>query len=329
MVAYLEDQLSSGQFMGSVLIAQEGDILVNQGFGMADVATARANSPDTQLRIGSLTKQFTAAGIMRLVEKDLLSVDDHLSMFLPGYPQGDQITVHQLLTHTSGIPNYEQRPDLPQVVQSPIALDDLIASFSGQPLLFAPGEGYSYSSSGYVLLSKIIEVVSELTYEEFVLTELLQPAGMFQSGYDFLAPDLANPATGYQLTAQGPQPSIKTDSSWPSGAGALYSTTEDMYRWDRTLAGNELLSESSRQALSTPWVADVGDGTSYGYGWNISTVAGHRAMAHGGGIFGFASYMIRFPQDDAVVLVLSNGIQMPPRRIAEELARLLFADGGS
>ena len=290
---------------------------------------ARANTPTTQLRIGSLSKQFTAAAIMRLVEQGLLKVDDPVTAFLPDYPGGQEITVQQLLTHTSGIPNYEQRPDLPQVVQSPIAIDDLVASFANQPLLFPPGEGYAYSSSGYVLLSKIIEVVSGQSYADFVRTELFEPAGMSRSGYDFLAPDLDEPAVGYQLTPQGPQPAIRTDSSWPSGAGALYSTAEDIYRWDRALYSNQVLSETSRAAMFTPWVDDIGDGASYGYGWDISTMAGHPTTAHGGGIFGFASYLARFPEDDAVVIVLSNGIQMPPRRVAEELAAILFASSGS
>jgi CubicO group peptidase (beta-lactamase class C family) len=328
MIAYLDNLVASGQFMGSVLVADKGEILLNQGFGWADAVNARPNTPTTQLRIGSLSKQFTAAAIMRLVEQGLLKVEDPVAAFLPDYPGGQQITVQQLLTHTSGLPNYEQRPDLPQVVQSPIALDDLIASFATQPLLFPPGESYSYSSSGYVILSKIIEVVSGRSYADFVRTEVFEPAGMSRSGYDFLAPDLTEPAVGYQLTPQGAQPSIKTDSSWPSGAGALYSTAEDMYRWDRALNSDQVLSAASRAAMFTPWVSDIGDGASYGYGWEISTMARRPTIAHGGGIFGFASYMARFPEDDAVIIVLSNGIQMPPRRVAEELAGILFENGG-
>ena len=284
MLAYLDDLTRSGQFMGSVLVADGPELLVDEGFGLADVAAGRPNTPTTQLRIGSLTKAFTAVSIMRLVDQGRLSVDDPLARYLPDYPGGEAITIDQLLTHTAGIPNYEERPDLEQVVGTPIALDDLIASFANQPLLFAPGQGYAYSSSGYVILSKVIEVVSGLAYADFLQTEVLQPAGMASSGYDFLDPALPEPAVGYQLRPQGAQPAILTDSSWPTGAGALYSTVEDLYRWDRALAGDVLLSAAAREALFAPRVPipGAGPGTSYGYGWEIGTTAAGPAPATAG-----------------------------------------------
>ncbi len=146
---------------------------------------------------------------------------------------------------------------------------------------------------------------------------------MAYSGYDYLSPDLPNPAVGYHLTPGGPRPAILTDSSWPTGAGALFSTLGDLYRWDRLLYEDDILGADSRQAFFTPWI-DTGQGTDYGYGWDIGSTAGRPSIAHGGGIFGFASFMARFPEDDAVIIVLSNGIQMPPRLIAEDLAQILF-----
>ncbi len=137
-------------------------------------------------------------------------------------------------------------------------------------------------------------------------------------------PTLRDPAVGYMLTERGASPGILTDSSWPTGAGALYSTVGDLYRWDRALYGNDVLGQDSKDAMFTPWV-DTGQGAAYGYGWDIGSTNGHPSVAHGGGIFGFASYMVRFPQDDAVIIVLSNGIQMPPRVVAEELAQILFS----
>lgn len=315
---------NAGEFTGTVLVAENGQILLNQGFGKANVASGIANSPQMQFRIGSLTKQFTAAAILKLQEQGLLDVRDPLAKYLPDYPRAGDITIHQLLTHTSGIPNYERRPDLPQVVQSPIALDALIASFANQPLDFPPGSQYEYSSSGYVILTKIIELVSGQPYADFLQEQFFVPLGMSSTGYDFLAADLPSPAVGYQLTPRGPQPAILTDSSWPTGAGALYSTVEDLYRWDRALYGDEVLSSMSREAFFTPYV-DTRQGAYYGYGWDIGSTAGRPSIVHGGGIFGFASFMARFPEDDAVVIVLSNGIQMPPRIVAEGLADILFA----
>jgi len=326
MSALLSNLAAEGRFMGSVLVAQNDTVLLNQGYGMADIEAGIPNSPDNQYRIGSLTKQFTAAAILQLQEDGLISVHDPVQNFIPDYPN-DRITIHHLLTHTAGIPNYERRRDLPQVVQTPISLDELIATFSGQPLDFPPGQRYSYSSSGYVVLTKIIEIVSGRMYADYIQQELFLAANMNDSGYDYLDPTLRNPATGYMLTGGGVQRAIMTDSSWPTGAGALYSTLGDLYLWDQALKGNEILSESSKEAMFTPWV-ETGQGAAYGYGWDVGTILGHPSVAHGGGIFGFASYMARFPEDDAIIIVLSNGIQMPPRVVAEELAQLLFNNPG-
>ncbi len=323
MVDYLNNFLVDGNFTGTVLVAQGGEILVNEGFGQANVQAGTPNLPHTQFRIGSLTKQFTAAAILKLQEQGRLSVQDQLATYLPDYPFGNEITIHQLLTHTAGIPNYERRPDLPDVVQSPIPLDDLIATFSSQPLQFPPGQQYEYSSSGYVLLTKIIELVSGQSYDDYLQDQFFTPLNMLHTGYDYLSPDLPNPAVGYLLTPGGPRPAILTDSSWPTGAGALYSTVEDMYRWDRALYGDQVLSSASREAFFTPHV-DTRQGADYSYGWDIGTTVGRTSIAHGGGIFGFASFMTRFPEDDAAIIVLSNGIQMPPRIIAEGLAQILF-----
>ncbi len=325
MVGYLNGLVGEGRFMGSVLVAQGDRLLLNEGFGSADLEARIPNSPDYQYRIGSLTKQFTAAAILLLQEDGLLNVQDPVRKYLPDYPNGDQITIHQLLIHTAGIPNYEQRRDLPQVVQTAISLDDLIASFSNQPLQFSPGQRYSYSSSGYVILTKIIEVVSGTRYEDFIQDKIFTPAGMQNSGYDYLDPAVSNPSVGYMLNQRGAQRAILTEASWPTGAGAHYSTLGDLYRWDRVLYENSILSAESIEMMNTPWV-DTGQGRSYGYGWNIGPTIGRPSIAHGGSIFGFASYMLRFPEDDAVIIVLSNGIQVSPRMVAEALAAILFAD---
>ena len=323
MSAFLEDLAANGRFMGSVLVAQDGNILLNEGYGMANIEAGVPNTPGNQYRIGSFTKQFTAAAILKLQESGLLNVQDPVQKYIPNYPNGDAITIHQLLTHTAGIPNYERRNDLPRVVQTPIALDDLIASFSDQPLESLPGQRYSYSSSGYVVLTKIIETVSGQSYADYIQEKIFAPSGMNDSGYDYLDPNLRDPAVGYMLTEGGPQRAILTDSSWPAGAGALYSTLGDLYHWDRALYGNDILNQNSMEAMHTPWVA-TGQGVDYGYGWDIGSTMGRPSIAHGGIIFGFASYMVRFPQDNAVIIVLSNGIQMPPRVVAEELTQLLF-----
>ncbi|MFN2135958.1 MAG: serine hydrolase domain-containing protein [Candidatus Promineifilaceae bacterium] len=321
--SYLVALSEQNQFWGTVLVAQDSEILLNEGYGPADVASGRANGPNTQYRIGSLTKQFTAAAIMRLQELGRLDVNDPLSLYLPEYPNSGAISLHQLLTHTSGVANYTRRPDLEQIVQTPIALDDLIAEIAAVPPDFAPGERFAYSDSGYVLLTKVIEVASGQPYADFLQQQFFDPLDMASSGYDFLAPGVIEPATGYQLTPAGPRPAVKTDASWPSGAGALYSNAADLYRWDRALGGREILDATSEEAIFTPWV-DSGQGFSYGYGWEIGQMAGRASQMHAGTIFGFASFIARFPQEEATIILLSNGLQQSPREISSELARILF-----
>ncbi|MFN2141126.1 MAG: serine hydrolase domain-containing protein, partial [Candidatus Promineifilaceae bacterium] len=205
---YLENLSEKGQFMGTVLVASGGEVLLNEGYGLADFTGGRANSPDTQQRIGSLTKQFTAAAILLLQERGLLNVNDAVSNYLPDYPGGEQISIHQLLTHTAGVPNYTRRADLAQVVQTPIALDDLLAEFSNQPLDLSPGQQFSYSDSGYVILAKIIEVVAGQAYADFIQSQLLDVVGMSRSGYDYLHDELDEPAVGYQMSPAGAQPAV-------------------------------------------------------------------------------------------------------------------------
>lgn len=326
--SYLDNLSKTSQFMGTVLIAEGGEILLNNGYGSADIETKRSNTPQTQLRIGSLTKQFTAAAILRLQDLGRVNVDDPVSNYLPDYPGGEQITIHQLLTHTAGVPNYTRRPDLAQAVQTPITTEDLLAQFAGQSLDFPPGQQFAYSDSGYVILTTIIEKVSGQTYKDFMQTQFFEVLDMSQSGYDFLGDDLEEPAVGYQLTPGGPQQAVDTESSWASGAGALYSTTQDLYRWDRALSSAQLLEEVSLDSMFTPWVK-MGQGFSYGYGWEIGQLAGRPSQSHAGNIFGFGSFMARYPEDDATIIVLGNGLQMSPRLIAEDLAVILFGAGAS
>lgn len=325
---YLDQLTETGQFMGTVLIAQNGEILLTDGFGLADIENGRNNSPQTQLRIGSLTKQFTAAAIMRLQELGKLDVNDSVNVYLPNYPGGEQITIHQLLTHSAGVPNYTRRQDLAQVVQAPISLPDLLAQFANQPLDFIPGQQFAYSDSGYVLLTAIIEAVSGMSYEDFLREQFFDSLGMTRTGYDFLRDNLTEPAIGYQLTPGGPQRAVDTESSWASGAGALYSTVQDLYLWDQALNSEQVLEKTSLQSMFTPWI-EMGQGYSYGYGWEIGQIAGRKAQTHAGNIFGFGSFMARFPEDDATIIVLGNGLQLSPRLIAEELAIILFSDDSS
>ena len=321
---YLANLAETGQFMGVVLIAENGQILINEGYGMADIDTGRPNTSLTQQRIGSLTKQFTAAAILRLQELEKLNVDDPVNLYLADYPGGEQITIHQLLTHSAGVPNYYTRQsDIASLVQTPISIQDLLGRFSGQPLDFPPGQQFAYSDSGYVVLTAIIESASGISYADFLQEQFFDQLGMARTGYDYLHDNLAEPAIGYNLTPRGPQEVASVESSWASGAGALYSTVEDLYLWDQALNDGQVIGKDSLESMLTPWI-DMGQGYSYGYGLEIGHLAGRTVQTHAGNIFGFGSFMAHFPEDDATIIILGNGLQMSPRSMAEALANILF-----
>jgi CubicO group peptidase (beta-lactamase class C family) len=326
MAAYLEASLETGFFIGSVLIARAGEVLLSEGYGMANLEHGVANSPQTKFRLGSVTKQFTAAAMLQLQEQGLLKVDNPISIYLPDYPQGGAITVHHLLTHTAGIPNYTSFPDYVEKQRSAMTLDEIIAWFSAQPLEFTPGECYSYSNSGYTLLTKLIEVVSDQSYADYLQHHIFEPLEMTHSGYDQSAPMLPHWASGYALTEEGYQNAAFIDMSIPSGAGGLYSTVEDLYRWDQALYTDAVLNESSRQLMFAPAV-EMGEESGnayYGYGWVIDQAYERDRVGHGGRIDGFTTSIARYPHEPVVIIVLSNLETAPVARISNDLAAILF-----
>jgi CubicO group peptidase (beta-lactamase class C family) len=182
--AYLKAYLETGYFMGTVLVARAGDVLLSNGYGLANLEHNVSNTPQTKFRLGSITKQFTATAILQLQEQGLLQVDAPIATYLPSYPNGEQITVHHLLNHTAGIPSYTSFPDYSQKMSIAMTLDELIAWFSDKPLEFTPGDRHNYSNSGYALLTKIIEAVSGQTYADYLQHHIFEPLEMTSSGYD-------------------------------------------------------------------------------------------------------------------------------------------------
>ena len=326
MAAYLEAYLETGFFMGAVLVARAGEVLLKQGYGMANLEHGVANSPQTKFRLGSVTKQFTAAAILQLQEQGLLKVNHSISIYLPDYPQGDHITVHHLLTHTAGIPNYTSFPDYVQKQRTAMTLDEIITWFSNKPLEFVPGERYSYSNSGYTLLTKLIEVVSGQSYADYLQHQIFEPLGMTDSGYDQAEPILPHRASGYAPTEAGYQHAAFIDMTIPSGAGGLYSTVEDLYRWDQALYTDAVLSQSSRQLMVAPAVemGEESGNAHYGYGWVIDHAYERDRVGHGGRIDGFATSIARYPNEQVVTIVLSNLETAPVDKISNNLAAILF-----
>ncbi|MFH7028713.1 MAG: serine hydrolase domain-containing protein [Heteroscytonema crispum UTEX LB 1556] len=286
---YLNAHVKINKFIGSVFIAQKGKILADKGYGMANYELDIPNTPQTIFRLGSITKQFTAMAIVQLQEKGLLNVNDPIIKYIPDYPPetGKQITIHHLLTHTSGIPNFTGFPDYLETMMLPSPVEKTIARFKDKPLEFQPGEKFNYSNSGYILLGYIVEKVSGKTYETYLHENIFQPIGMKNTGYDHHSTILKNRASGYSLGNDGLINTAYIDMSMPYAAGALYSTVEDLYLWDRALYTEKLVSKTSLNKMFTPFKED------YGYGWFITKAFNHNLVTHNGRINGFSTNIHR------------------------------------
>jgi CubicO group peptidase (beta-lactamase class C family) len=217
------------RFMGAVLVAMGDRILLNKGYGSANLEWEIPNTPTTKFRLASITKQFTAAGILLLEERGRLSVNDPVRKYLPGTPAAwDRITIFHLLTHTAGIPNYTSFPDSESSSRSRVTSSQLVERFLDKPLEFEPGDKYSYSNSGYAVLGYLIEAITGQTYAEFVTQNIFTPLGMSGSGYDVASTLLTHRASGYTGSPRGPANAAFIDMTTAYASGGLYSTTDDL-----------------------------------------------------------------------------------------------------
>ena len=309
-------------FMGTVLVARGADVILSKGYGSANLEWDIPNTPATKFRLGSITKQFTAASILLLEERGKLKIDDPIKKHLTDAPAAwDKITIYNLLTHTSGIPNFTSLPDYKtlQPFDSPVA--KTIATFRDKPLDFQPGEKMSYSNSGYLVLGHLIETVTGGSYEKFVTDNIFTPLSMKDSGYDSNTAIIARRAAGYVPSTGGAVNAGFIHMSIPHAAGALYSTTEDLLRWEQALFGGKVVSPASLAKMTTPFKSD------YALGVVVQTAGGRRVVQHGGGIDGFNTFLAYYPDDKLTVAVLANINGQTPNQIAAKLADL--AHGGT
>jgi CubicO group peptidase (beta-lactamase class C family) len=305
----LKQYYDYGQFNGSVLVAEKGKIVYEKGFGMANMEWAIPNQPDTKFRIGSVTKQFTATLVLQLVEEGKIKLDGKLSDYLPDYRKdtGGKVTIHQLLNHTSGIPSYTSRPGFfAEVSRDPYSVTDFVTKFASGELEFEPGSKYSYNNSGYFLLGAIIEKVTGKSYEAVLKERILDPLGMTNTGYDRHAPILQKRASGYEKTPAGYVNAAYLDMSLPYAAGSIYSTVEDLYKWEQSLYEDKIISAESKKLMFTPGLGN------YGYGFIIAdrpigkTEQKTKVVQHGGGINGFNSLLTRLVDKQQTIILLDN-----------------------
>jgi CubicO group peptidase (beta-lactamase class C family) len=296
-------------FTGTVLVSEHDKVIFKKGYGLANREWNIPNTPDVKFRLGSITKQFTSMLIMQQVAKGAIKLDGHLSDYLPYYRQdtGSKVSISQLLSHTSGIPSYTDDPKFfDEVSRNYYAVDDFVKKFCSGDLQFDPGTKFHYDNSGFFLLGAILEHVTGKSYEALLKENIFAPLGMKDSGYDHYADILPKRASGYQLELDGVVNAPYLDMSLPYAAGSLYSTVEDLYKWDQSLYGDKLVSNELKQKLFTPNLEH------YGYGWDIRTIpagepgAGQTVISHEGGINGFNTLEDRLVGDHDLVVILNN-----------------------
>ena len=313
-------------FNGTALVAENGKIIYKGAFGMANMEWAIPNTLDTRFRLASITKQFTATLTLELVQQGKIKLDGKITDYLPDYRKdvGDKVTIHHLLTHTSGIPSYTSQPGFfENISRNPYKVADFVKKYTSGDLEFEPGSKYSYNNSGYFLLGAIIEKVTGKTFEQALKEYILDPAGMKNSGYDHNDTLIPKRATGYVKTDNSYNISAYLDMSIPYAAGSMYSTVEDLYLWDQALYTEKLLSAASKDLMYKPFLDD------YAYGWVVNNASFKlndqpvQVIRHGGGINGFSTMIVRFPKEKNLIVLLDNTSQNTGR-LSETITNLLY-----
>jgi CubicO group peptidase (beta-lactamase class C family) len=321
MEQIVQSYVANHTFMGTALVARGSQVLFSKGYGSANLEWDIPNTPTTKFRLGSVTKQFTAASILLLEERGKLSVGDPVKKYLPDAPAAwDKITIFNLLTHTSGIPNFTSFPEYEKFQLAPNTAAELVARFRDKPLDFAPGEKWSYSNSGFVLLGYLIEKITGDTYEKFVRDNIFTPLGMKESGYDSNTAMIPHRASGYTTVHGTIENAGYVHMSVPHAAGALYSTTEDLLKWELGLFGGKVLKPASLEKMTTPFKND------YAFGVGVASTGGHKVISHGGGIQGFNTQLAYYPDDKLTIVVLANLNGSAPGDIAKKLADVVHGE---
>jgi CubicO group peptidase (beta-lactamase class C family) len=321
---YMRAAVEVERFMGSILIARDGQVIVSKGYGMANIEHGAPNTPGTVFRLASVSKQFTAAAILILQERGKLSVGDSVCKYLERCPAAWQpVTIRHLLTMTHGVPNVSAM-ELGPLRGFPVPWDQWMEAVAKKPLEYVPGERFQYLNGGYTLLGFVIERVSGKSYGEFVRENIFLPLGMNQTGHEDPRRIIEHRATGYTQLPGDPVANVQyREIVRMYAAGGIYSTTEDLLRWDNSLYSEKLLSRRSIEEMFTPF-REMMPGKQYGYGWWKTRKHGRDEWAHGGNAVGFITNIARYPSERVVVIVLSNNEKGSSGKISNALSAITF-----
>jgi CubicO group peptidase (beta-lactamase class C family) len=313
----------------AVLVVRNDEVLLRKGYGLADLELGVPIDPAQIFRLGSITKQFTAVAILQLVEAGKIRLDDEITMYVPDCPTiGTKVTLSHLLTHTSGIPNYTERPDWLNSARQDLTVAQLFAFTKDKPFEFTPGTDWKYSNTNYILLGAVIEKVSGQNYADYLQTHIFAPAGMTHSCYDSTERIIPGRIPGYSRAGKNKEwtNARYISMTQPFSAGALLSNVDDLWKWEQALDAGQLLSPASLEiARSQAHLAD-GRGTGYGFGWRIGAVSGHPTFEHAGSIPGFVSYKLRAKDAGLYAAILCNADAPVAQssRLAVRIAKLLL-----
>lgn len=323
----LQAHSASGEFSGAALVARAGRVVYEGGFGFANLEWRIPNDSSTKFEIGSITKQFTALLILQFVNEEKIKLNEQLSTYLPYYraDTSARLSIHHLLSHTSGIPNFTSTPGFLEGTASRTryGVQEFALAHCSGDLEFEPGSKFAYSNSGYFLLGATLEAISGKTYEQLLEQRIFAPLGMKDSGYAHTEAILRNRAAGYERTATGLRNARYYDMSIPFAAGAMYSTVRDLFLWDQALYTDRLLPVNLRDLLFTPNLEN------YGYGWSIlipapgAPYASESIPMHGGTIFGFRAVLQRIPSRREFIVLLDNTESSKLLEIAVEIRSVL------
>jgi len=320
---YMEALQENKNFHGSILVAKGNEILLDKGYGFADLNQNTTNKSQTRFAVGSVTKQFVSMAVMQLYEKGLIDIEDKVSEYLPDFPAGDSITIHNLLTHTSGLVNFTNLPEfylLDLENTNPMTVVDLIKDL---PLEFLPGEKNSYSNTNYLLLGIIVEKVSGTPYEEYLQRNIFEPLNMKNTGILFGENNEIYDATAYTgyLEVIPVDDEILLRNAY--GAGNIYSTVEDLYRWDRALKTEQLVKKETLDKMFTGYAA-ISEADYYGYGWIITDTGLGRMIWHDGATLGFTANISRFVDEDLTIIVLTNNQGYNTIELINNLVKIVY-----
>ncbi|RYF20982.1 MAG: class A beta-lactamase-related serine hydrolase [Flavobacteriales bacterium] len=302
------------------LIAKNGKPIYEKAFGKANLELDVDLNTKSVFQLGSMTKQFTAIAILMLAEQGKINLQAPIKTYIADYPNGENITVHHLLTHTSGIKDFTKMKNLSAIAQQDLEPKEVIDFFKNETPDFMPGEKFEYNNSGYVILGYLIEKLASENYESFINKNIFEKIGMYNSFYASDRKLIKNRAYGYQQKNGAYVNKSKISFTIPFASGALMSTVGDMLLWQNALNSHLLLTESTSKKAFTTYKLNNGEQFTYGYGWHLKNLNGLVSREHGGSVFGFKTMGVYIPSEDIYVIGLSNCDCNSPTQLTRDIA---------